>query len=80
MDELSELVERFREGVAAGDADILTTFWVGDEDNLVYAVWEWARSLRTRDEIAQYYREALGPVGSVDTAKVTDLVVVAGEN
>ena len=49
--------------------------WAGDEDDLVYVAGERARPLRTRDEIARYYGEALGPVRSVDSAEVTDLLV-----
>lgn len=80
MDDLIELVERLREGFAAADTEILTELWADDEDNLVYVAGERARPLRTRDEIAQYYREALGPVGSVNTAEVTELLVDAGHD
>ncbi|SDQ78289.1 YybH family protein [Actinopolyspora saharensis] len=79
MDELTKLVERLREGFAAADPEILAELWAGDEDGLVYLAGERARPLRTRDEIARYYRQALDPVGSVDTAEVTDQLVEAGE-
>lgn len=76
-DELIGLVERFSQGFAAADAELLTGLWAGDVDDLVYVAGERARPLRTRDEIARYYREALGPVSSVDAAEVTDLSVEA---
>ncbi|SDP27361.1 SnoaL-like domain-containing protein [Actinopolyspora xinjiangensis] len=79
-DELIGLVERLRKGFAAADAAFLTELWAGEEDTLVYVAGERARPLRTRDEIARYYREALGPVESVDTAEVTDLLVDAEED
>ncbi|SDQ28656.1 zinc-binding dehydrogenase [Actinopolyspora saharensis] len=76
-DELIGLVERFSQGFAAADAELLTGLWAGDEEVLVYVAGERARPLRTRGEIARYYRETLDPVGSVDTAEVTDLSVEA---
>ncbi|MBE9372882.1 zinc-binding dehydrogenase [Saccharopolyspora sp. HNM0983] len=76
-DELIGLVERFRQGFAAADAELLTGLWADDADDLVYVAGERTRPLRTRSEIARYYREALGPVRSVDTAEVTDLSVEA---
>lgn len=79
-EELVELVERIRQGFAAADATFLIGLWAADEDGLIYVAGERARPLRTRSEIAQYYREALDPVGTVDTAEVTDLSVdAAGE-
>ncbi|GAA4859181.1 zinc-binding dehydrogenase [Saccharopolyspora cebuensis] len=71
------LVERFGQGFAAADAELLTGLWAADEDDLVHVAGERAHPLRTRAEIARYYREALGPVSSVDTAEVTDLSVEA---
>ncbi|WP_338598517.1 zinc-binding dehydrogenase [Saccharopolyspora sp. SCSIO 74807] len=75
--ELIGLVERFGRGFAAADAELLTALWAGDEDDLVYVAGERTRPLRTYGEIERYYREALGPVGSVDSAEVTDLSVEA---
>lgn len=76
-DELIELVERLRQGFAAADAMFLTGLWASDADDLIYVAGERASPLRTRGEIARYYQEALGPVESVDTAEVTDLLVEA---
>lgn len=76
-DELVGLVRRFSQGFAGADAELLAGLWGDDEDDLVYVAGERALPLRTRGEIARYYREALGPVRSVDTAEVTDLSVEA---
>ncbi|KID32415.1 SnoaL-like domain [Prauserella sp. Am3] len=76
--DLAELVEVFRGGFAHADADVLADLWADDADDLRYVAGERARLLRTRDEIARYYSDALGGVDVVDTAEVTDLLVDAG--
>nr|WP_245693962.1 nuclear transport factor 2 family protein [Actinopolyspora mzabensis] len=50
------------------------------EDTLFYVAGERARPLRTRDEIARYYREAFESVGSVDIAEATDVSTEAGHD
>lgn len=74
-DELVGLVERFSQGFATADAELLTGLWADDEDNLVHVAGERAHPLRNRGEIARYYRETLSPVRNVDIAEVTDLSV-----
>ena len=75
--ELIELVEQLRRGFAVADAEFLAGLWASDEDGLVYVAGERARPLRTRSEVAQYYRDSVGPIQSVDTAEVSDQSVDA---
>lgn len=63
-----------------GHVELLTSLWASDEDALVYVAGERAQPLRRRHEIAQYYRDAVGTVETVEIAEVTDLLVDAADD
>lgn len=74
-DDITARIQQWRQGFASVNPEALAELWAGDDERLVYVAGERSDSFGSRVEIARYYRDALGPVGTVTISEIADLII-----
>jgi len=77
---IAAIIEQYRRGFAALDAEVLKAIWDRGHDNLIYIALEAAEPVRGWTEIERYYEDATVFLGEVRAMTISDLSVEVFDN